>query len=536
MKSFDKPLSTRTESRTIANYSKVQKLVPVMGMLLEPGEGGLISQNISIELDPIPGRLLTPILADMFSVYVPIQACDAILAPTGAYAGMTDVIRDKLLSGTTMFALENEGELTQRMGFNPTSISGAKQLSRYPRLAHNAAVNFLRRRLHKDAVQVAYGNVAVTPALLGSTALARLNAVLDPEDRVNGAVQLSLPTMNLPVTGTATVTRTGTNTPILKRASDGVTFSNAGSDHVLEADGTSGKFNISDVGYQIDPNGTLQANLAGATATLNAVTAGNVSLTDFYNAETMDRLTRAMGQLMDQNPELGQELVLRWAHGLSLDTDQQPFLIAEQHKVFNQNIVAAMDTAGVNAETIRSDMALNFQFQAVIPRTELGGVVITFVQVKPDETLGSQPHPVLGRNFMIRNYAADSLKLDPQPVTMRELNSDVASGDETTIAMYTGLNELVRNYVHYGFGRNVNPALVANKMAIWQLQLPLSVTPSSVLHPSTPDQSIFADTTAEVVRYTCSHQAMIKTPIIFGPTPVETLPIITSSDILDEVP
>lgn len=519
MKSFDKPLSTRTESRTIANYAKVQKLVPVMGMLLEPGEGGLISQNISIELDPIPGRLLTPILADMFSVYVPIQACDAILAPAGAYSGMTDVIRDKLVSGTTMFTLENEGELTQRMGFNPTSISGAKQLTRYPRLAHNAAVNFLRRRLHKDAVQELSSNLAVTPALLGSTALARLNAVLDPEDRVNGAVQLSLPTMTLPVSG---ITQNG------NQVSSGQANINADSNEVrvgLTGNTLHFKRNAG------NPSGTD----LDITASLNAVTAGNVSLTDFYNAETMDRLTRTMGEIMEADPELGQEMVLRWAHGLSLDTDQQPFLIAEQHKVFNQNIVAAMDTAGVNAETIRSDMALNFQFQAVIPRTELGGVVITFIQVKPDETLGSQPHPVLGRNFMIRNYAADSLKLDPQPVTMRELNSDVASGDETTIAMYTGLNELVRNYVHYGFGRNVNPALLANKMAIWQLQLPLSVTPSSVLHPSTPDQSIFANTTADVVRYTCSHQAMIKTPIIFGPTPVETLPIITSSDIFDEV-
>lgn len=517
MKTFDKPLSTRTQHRTIANYSKVQKLVPVMGMLLKPGEGGLVSQNLFVELDPIPGRLLTPIHADMISVFVPLQACDALL-DGGAYAGMTDVIRDKLLAGT-MFTVEDEGEITQRMGLNPTSISGAKRLSRYPRIAHNAAVNFLRRRLHKDATQLAAGNSSVTPALLGSTALSRLNAVLDPEDRVNGAVQLSLPTMTLPVNG---ITQNGNQV--------------SSADASINADANEVRVGVTGNTLHFKRNaGNPSGTDLDITATLNAVTAGNVSLTDFYNAETMDRLTRTMGEIMEKNPELGEELVLRWAHGLSLDTDQQPFIIAQQSKVFNQNIVAAMDSAGVNAETIRSDMSLNFAFKAVMPRTELGGWIITFLQVKPDETLGSQPYPGLGGPFALDNFAADSLKLDPQPVMMRELNSDVASGDETTIAMYTGLHELERNYTHYGFGRNVNTTLLANKMAVWQLQLPLSVTPSSVLHPSTPDQSIFADTTANVVRYVCTHQAMIKTPTIFGPTPVETLPIITSADIFDEV-
>lgn len=532
---FERPMNTAREHRTVVNMSKVQLLQPVMGMLLEPNESAIVNQTLTVELDPIPGRLLTPITAEVFSVFVPMQAVDALVDGT-EYAGITEVIRNKLVSGNAMFVVENENEITQRMDIKPMRNGGLAKVNAYARYAHNAAVNYLRRRLHRDAVQLAHGNMAVTPALLSSTSLDRLNAVLNPESRINGAVSLQLPTLSLPVSGSATVTRAGTNPAKIVNAATGANLTNSGTDYALQVDGTTANLqNLSNVNAALDPNGSLVANLAGATALLNGVTAGNVSLDDFYNAETMDRLTRKMGEIMEANPELGQELILRWVHGLGVDNPAQPWLLYKATKFFNRNVVGATDTAGVNADTVRTDMAQVFAYSFPVPPTELGGFVVTFLQVKPDETLGSQPHPVLGKNFFPRNFAADMLKLDPVPVTMRELNSDVAQASENTVAMYTGLNELKRNYVTYGFGRNVNPATLANKYAVWQLEIPLSVTPTSVLHPA-PDQDIFADTLGEPVKYICEHMALIKTPVIFGPTPVEDLPVLDTSDIFDQVP
>lgn len=528
MQTFQEGRATRYEARTVANYSKVQKLTPIMAMLAEGSEGGMMSEDITVELDPIPGRLLTPITAEVFCVFVPMQAIDALINPEADYAGMTEVVREKLLSGA-IFGVENEGEITQRCGINPRSVGGEKKVNRMVRIGHNCAVNFLRRRVHKDAVQLSDASTAVTPALLSSTILTRLNGVLDPDDRINGSFDLNLGTASATVTAAQLL-------PVGNIYMDQGVSSTL--DHVT--DGTSHgvyyastlKVKRADASSPVTP-GVPNVTLPALAADLSGLDIGAISLTDLYNAETMDRLTRTMGKIMESSPEYGEEMVLRWAHGLQIDTGKMPVLLSQQRKFFGMNVVGAMDTSGVQNETIRSDMAVRFNFSVPIPRTELGGMIYTFLSVKPDETLASQPHPVLTQPFGLRNFAADQLALDPVPVAMRHLDSDIATGSEGTISMYTGLNELLRSYVHYGFGRNVDQSELANKMAIWQLEIPLSVTPATVLHPNTPDQSIFADTNGRPVRYTCAHRAVVRTPITFGPTPVETLPIINSADIFE---
>ena len=68
-------------------------------------------------------------------------------------------------------------------------------------VSHNAAVNFLRQRKYVKATTLLAGNTLSTPALIGQTMLDRLNGVLDPDDRINGKVQLEIPDMILPVQG-----------------------------------------------------------------------------------------------------------------------------------------------------------------------------------------------------------------------------------------------------------------------------------------------------------------------------------------------
>jgi hypothetical protein len=241
-----------------------------------------------------------------------------------------------------------------------------------------------------------------------------------------------------------------------------------------------------------------------------------------------------MREIMDENPEYGQEMILRWAHGLSVDSGKVPWVLAEETRVFGKNIVPAMDTAGVQQDVMRSDMALKMEFTVPVPRTELGGIIITFAVVKPDETLSDQPHPFLSDVWGLDNFVADELAIDPVPVTIRELDSECTSAQENTVTMYTGLNALKQTYVDYGLSRQLNPETVEAKTAIWQLKIPLSVTPDTILYPENLSHYPFAVQLAEVCTYTITSAATIQTPITFGPTPVEELSVIETEDLFEE--
>jgi hypothetical protein len=506
----------RREAITKTGRFRGGKLAPAMAVAVKGSEGGMLSQTVTMELDPIAGRLITPITGEMISVFVPVQAMDEIKAPNAAYAGMTEVVREKLLTGNPLFNLETEGEISQRLGIEPRSISGVKKVSEAVRLAHNVAVNHLRQRRYDKAALLLHTNAVVTPAILSETVLDRLNGVLDPDDRINGLVDFQLPAMQLPVVGLHM------NGSVSSPSIAPITASGAVGAWVSPLSGA--------VMVDTTSNATRKVY-----AQLNS-TAGNVSLTDFYNAESMDRLVREMDQIIKDNPEYGEEMVLRWAHGLSVDTGKTPFIIAEQRSFFQRNIVGAMDTAGINAETMRSDFLMQMQFTVPIPKTELGGIIVTFLVLKPDETLASQPHPILSDVWAADNFVADELMLDAVPVTGRDLDSGISSLLESTVMLYTGHNALKQAYMHYGFTRNTNMTTVANKTAVWQLAVPLSVTPSSVLYPDTLSHYPFADQLAEVCTYTIASMATIETPMIFGPTPVENIAQINTSDLFDLVP
>jgi hypothetical protein len=445
---------------------------------------------------------------------------------------MTEVLREKLLSGNPLFGLEAEGEISMRCGVNPRSMAGVKKVNEMVRLAHNAAVNHLRQRKYHKATLLLAASTAITPALISQTVLERLNGVLDPDDRINGQVQLDIPTMNLPVSGLGSVgTPNNSNNLASGTAVRGVT---AAQDYTAAANEAANTALQTGGALTVKVSGTGASARPQVFAQLNGATAGNVSLTDFYNAEAMDRLTRTMQQIVEDNPEYGEEMVLRWAHGLSVDMGKTPVVIHEQRAQFGRSIVGATDSAGIAADTMRSDMMLQTSFSVPIPKTELGGVVITFACLKPDETLASQPHPFLSDVWGVDNFVADELALDPVPVTIRELDSDCLAGQEATVALYTGLNALKTLYVHYGLNRHLNPTTVANKTAIWQLEVPMSVTPDSVLYPETLVHYPFADQAAEVCTYTVTSQMIVQTPMIVGPSPVETLAVINAENIFED--
>lgn len=506
--------TTIRESRSIAGRFRGGKLAPVMAVGFKSNEGGMLSQTAIVELDPVAGRLITPVTGQMFAVYVPVQAMAALKNPTDPNAGITEVLRMQGLEGLPLFGVEAEGDLSKRMGVMPMSQGGVKMVGEYNRLAHNCAVNFLRKRVYTYAAQLLASNTAMTPALLSSTVLDRFNAVLNPDDHINGMVGLDI-TSQIPVYG---ITRKG----------------GGNTTQVTVGKGGDGSSYVGDPGdslnFAIDMNGPIGE---GIYAKMTDSTNAGISLTELYNAEVMDRLTRQMRSVIDANPIDGEEQVLRWAHGLNVDVGQNCFLLHGAEVVFGQDMLKAMDGAGIEAEVTQSRLAQQMRFTVPVPRTELGGVVVTFLTVKPDEVVAEQPHPVLSKPWVFDNLMAEELQNDPVAVTAREIQADIAAGSEATVVFYTGYNELRRTYVNYGWNRLVDPETVDAKNAMWLYEIPASVTPENIIYPADISHYPFLDEEAEVARYQVTSILSGMSPIFIGPSPVETVAIIDTEDLFE---
>lgn len=521
---YQRPRGTKREGRTRTGRFRAGVLAPVMAVGVRGNESGILTQSIAMELDPILGRMVTSMYAEIVSVFTPVQAIDAIKDPANAYAGMTDVIRNKLRTGAPLFNLEPEGEISRRCKVNPRSVGGVKMVGEHVRLAHNCAVNYLRTRKYDKAAKLLHTNAAVTPAIVTRTVLELLNGVLDPDERINGEVNLQFPNVSLPVEGLFFEGNMTQDSGIFREGGN----SASGTAVVAGVAGADGLR----IKYKPGPGGSaMNQVVADVTARLNG-TSGTVSVDDFYNAETTDRLIREMRAILEEYPEYGEEMIVNWAHGLNVQEGQIPWVINEQRKEIGRDIVSATDSAGVDADKMRTDSATMLSFTVPIPKTELGGVIITFAVLKPEEGLAAQPHPILSDVWGAENFVADEMKIDPVPVTIRELDSNCTVGQEATIAFYIGNNGLKQTYVDFGLSRQLNPATIGGKTAVWQLELPLSVTPQNILYPASLPQTPFADPAAEVVTYTVSSTFKIATPTIFGPTPVEQMAIIDTATLL----
>lgn len=514
MNKYRRPRGVRFEGVSLGGRFRGGKLNPVKATAFRENESGMLSQSILMELDPIAGRMVTPITAQFISVYVPVPAIDAHKNPGDDYPGNAEVVRQKLLSGAPLFDLEAPGEVSDRCGVVPHSVSGTKYVNEVVRLAHNVAVNHLRKRKYVKAGQRYANHNTVTNAIYDESVLDRFNGVLDPEDRVNGRIDFEgqIPVKGIGFGSTATMaSRTFRETG---ETADTTTTG-------TRSDGEAAIFVAEDQNNPGFPN--IYSDLSGAAS---------VSLSDMYIAERTDQLVREMREVVDRNPQYGEEMVARFAHGLDVDVGNQPFVLYERNKVFGMEMERAMD--GASLGTSRSNLTQSFEFTVPVPATEFGGIVITFAVVKPDETLPAQPHPILSQPWGKWNHVEDETAIDPVPVKIRELNADCALADEETVAFYVGNNHMLKNYEHYGFTRNTDLSTVENKTALWQVQLPMSLTPDNVQYTQEISQYPFIDQNAEICTYTLESRARINTPILFGPTPVEELAAIETNDLFED--
>lgn len=524
MSNYKRARGTRYDGRNQTGTFRGGELNPVMAVPFEGNESGVVTQSVVFELDPIAGRMLTEINADIVSVFVPALACEAMQSENEEFAGSAEAYRAKMLSGAAVFGVETESEVTMRMGIVPRKVAGVQYVGKIGRLAHNVAVNFLRRRKHVNAAQIDRNNTHHTPALIGQSILERFNGVLDPEDRINGTLNLDLPNMQLPIRGLAIQADAGTpaGTGWLKGVDGEV---------IPEAEAQA-SYKGTNANVFVKTKRPAETTWPEIHAEMDGMETGNVSLSDFYTAERMDSLTRQMRKIVDDNPTFGEQQVLNWAHGLTVDVGKQPFVVYEQTRVFNMGMKHGMD--GPNLDVTQSNLSTVLEFTVPIPPSEFGGILVTFVSIRPDETLAAQPHPILSREWGARNFVADELAIDPVPVMVRDINADCETEDEENVSFYVGNNHMLKNYSNYGFNRLLDQETVAAKTAIWQIEIPTSVTARSVIYPNWIDHYPFVDQVGDICTYTVNTMAQIKTPIIMGPSPVEELVAIETEDIFED--
>jgi hypothetical protein len=135
-----------------------------------------------------------------------------------------------------------------------------------------------------------------------------------------------------------------------------------------------------------------------------------------------------------------------------------------------------------------------------------------------------------------KNFVPDEMAVDPVRVYMRDLDSTISVADEEETACWVGENHMYRNYTQYGWSRQLDTTTVEAKTAIWQLQIPMSVTPENVFYEEDIDHYPFANNgpTDEPFQYSITHQLHVATPMIYGPTPVEELASIETEDVFED--
>jgi len=519
----------RREFRHVLGATKTAKLAPVMATAVLGGEAGMLAQRVNLKLAPMGGELRSAVNARFVSVFCPLQSLVRLGAAASSNDYVTEVLRKKLMDGTDVLGFVAENNVTKRLNVHPMQVGGVKRVNAGVHRAHAVAVNHLRKKryIYADLLPTLSSATDSTPAIVNATVLDRFNGALDPDDHINGNVEFDFNATRAPVKG---ITQNGNGNQTVVTS--------------LSFKALSTAFEMGQPAAGEQPT-TFQgptvkfARKSGAGAgdldiyaDLSAIEAGGFSLTDLYQAQKADSLVRQMRSIADANPNDGEDAVLRWAFGLRAESAAHPFVIYDTVQPVQASLRRAMDGAGMETETVVSELQTSLAFEVPVPATELGGFVITFLQVTPDETIADQPHPIMADTWKIPNQAADQLKVDPVAVQLRQLRPDPATADEANTMFYVGHNEMKRNYISLGLSRALDPNTVQNKTVWWQYAIPAGVSPSNILYPADFPQYPFLDQAAEVVTYDIQSELIVRTPLVFGPSPVEKVAIVDAKEIL----
>lgn len=489
------------------------KAHPIAICAFRPDEGGTVATNLNVRLAPVSGFMRSKAYVDVVQVFVPYQAIEKLeLIDTQDDAGVTEMTRRRLMAGQGI-GLEDEGTITKAANIHPRSVGGDKKVSKTARLAYIAAVNHLRKHAYFAATEAPKTETAILPAILTANVLERFNGVLDPETLIDGAVNL---TGELPVKGIGTYAA-----PV-----------NLGTTQYKETGGETDQYGS---GWQGNASQHLYVEEDPENAGYPRIVAdmggsSEFTLRDMIESQKIDGLIRQFAKMIQDDPINGEEKVERALYSLSVDYDANCHVLYRQ--VHELTAMHQRPTDGASINDVSAHFELDERFAAMVPRSELGGQLVTLVMVKPVETLAKQPDPAQTEAWQLVNRIHDETQLQEVLLTRADLESDVAAIDEDTPAFWVGHNALKHGYATQGANAQ-QTYLTEMKSSMWTYEIPSSVTPENVNYPAEGiDMYPFFNWNGAHAEYTVSQVAAISTSLAKGPNPVEKIALFADDPTL----
>lgn len=504
MSKFNGQRRIRGWSNTHFGGFQAVKAHPLAICRFRPDEGGSVVTNLNVGLAPVNGYMRSKAYCQVVQVFVPYQAIESINLDTQDDAGVTEMARRRLMAGQGI-GLEDEGLITRAANIHPKSIGGAKRVNASARLAYLAAVNHLRKVAYFNAALVDRTETAILPAILTANILERFNGVLEPERNVDGAINLTgeLPVQGIGVNGAHGVTATGlmeTDATGSRAVTGWVDQGGNDNGMVIEQDPDNPGFPL------------VRVNLDGTS---------EITLRDMVVSKKLDEIVRGFAQLIKDDPINGEAAVERAMYGISVDYDDNCQVLFNETYALSAAHTRPMDGPSIN--DVSAHFEMNETFATLVPRSELGGQLVTLVSVKPVETLVAQPDPAQTEAWELVNRIHDETELDEQMLTRRDLESGVVAIDEDTPAFWVGHNSLKHDYATQG----VNTQQVQGiemKSSMWTYAVPTGVTADNISYPDAGVSMYpFFNWAGAHAEYTVSQKAMISTPLAKGPSPVERI-------------
>lgn len=490
------------------------KAHPLAMCRFRPNDGGTVSTNLNLKLAPVSGYMRSSAYVDVFQVFVPYQAIEKLRYPDQPDAGVTEMARRRLMAGEGI-GLGATSAISEACNIHPLSVGDDDRVSATIRIAYNSAVNHIRKLIYHDADQITYDEGVIQPATLTASVLDRFNGVLDPERHIDGAINL---TGDLPVKG---IGRNGTgsiddhNVPV--KESDG-------EQEVYDDAASAWNGNDSDrIFIQLDSDGYPQV-------TVDLDGASELTLRDLVESQKLDGLIRGFAKIIKDDPVNGEEKVERALYNLSVDYDHNCQLM--YRKVFELSAAHQRPTDGASINDVSAHFELNTRFTTLVPRSELGGQLVTIVMIKPVETLLDQPDPAQTEAWEVVNQIHDETQLDEVLLKRRDLESGLPPQDQDAPAFWVGHNSLKHNYATQG-PNEAQIRDVETKSSMWVYPLPASVTPENVSYPADGiDMYPFFNWNGAHAEYTVSQVAAISTSLAKGPNAIERIQLFADDPTL----
>lgn len=498
------------------------KAHPLAAQKFLPDEGGMVETNLQVMLAPVSGFMRSKAYLDVYQVFVPYQAIELLERDDLQDAGVTEMTKRRLMAGETI-QLEVENDVSKAMNIKPRSIGGVKKVDRTVRLAYIAACNHLRRAAYHKATLALKTTTAILPATLTANVLERLNGVLEPESLIDGAISL---TGEIPVKGIGFTVGSHYSpeaTAQVRETGD----ANAKTVEGWHADGASTAGHIGLFIQSQDDISTFPSIFADLGSTPQ-----NLTLRDMMESQELDRLIRELAGLVKKDPHHGEEVVARALYGLTVDFDATPQVLYHRRVPLTAQHQRPMD--GPSMHQVTGHFEAQISSNVIVPRSQLGGQLVTIAMVKPLEVLSDQPDPLQTEAFTLTNRVIDETTLEEQLLTRADLESDLLAAEEDTETFWVGHNSLKFEYETQG----PNDAMAYQQemlSAMWVYQIPTSVSSDNVVYPVNGiDMYPFGLWNGAHAEYTIRQQATVSTPMAKGPNPVERIQLFADDPTLIE--